>query len=239
MTQLAARRSGWMLIAPVLLAGCAGSNFEPESATAVTVNTTLPNPSIADMLPPSVTDTFIGPGDRMEFKVFGISEMDRTVRVDNNGRISLPLIGEVPASGRPLAELRHDIEMRLRARYLQNPSVSLEIIESVSQRFVVDGGVRNPGMFQVIGNQTLMQAIAQANGLTETGRASEVVVFRTINGQQHAAHFNLADIRGGRAADPLIFANDRIIVGNDNSRALIRELISLTPLAGVFYQVFR
>lgn len=239
MKTLVARRSGWLLLAPVLLAGCAGSNFEPESATAVVVSTGLGNPSIADMLPPIVTDTIVGPGDRMEFKVFGITELDRTVRVDNNGRVSLPLIGEVPASGRPLAELRNDIESRLRARYLQNPSVSLEVIESLSQRFVVDGGVRNPGLFPVVGNQTLMQAIAQANGLIETARPREVVVFRTINGVQHVAHFDLNAIRGGRASDPRVFANDRIIVGNDTSRALIRELISLTPLAGVFYQVFR
>ena len=89
----------------------------------------------------------------------------------------------------------------------------------------------------MVGDSTLTQAVAQAQGLTDTAAAREVIVFRTVNGQRYAAQFDLAAINTGRMEDPAIYPNDRIVVGNDRNRAFIRELISLTPLAGVFYQV--
>ncbi len=232
-------RYALVILTTLLLSGCASSGFDPQTATAVSVQTELGAPTIADTLPILASATIVGPGDRMEFRVFGIGDLDRTVRVDSSGTINLPLIGSVMVAGRELNTVRSEVESRLRERYLRDPSVSLEVVETVSQRFMVDGGVREPGLYPVVGNQTLMQAVAQARGTTETAQLNEVIVFRTINGVQSAARFNLDDIRGGRSGDPLIFANDRIIVGNDNSRLLLRDLLSLTPLLGVFYQVFR
>ena len=227
-------------MAALTLTGCAGSNFEPETATSVAVQTVLAPPTIADTLPILTTATIVvGPGDRLEFRVFGIDDLSRVVRVDSSGTISLPLIGTIMVSGRALNDVRDEVETKLRQRYLQDPSVSLEVVETVSQRFVIDGGVRTPGIYPVVGNQTLMQAVAQAQGASETASLHEIIVFRTINGVASAARFNLIDIRGGRATDPQIYPNDRIIVGNDNSRLLLRDLLALTPLVGVFYQVSR
>jgi polysaccharide export outer membrane protein len=84
-----------------------------------------------------------------------------------------------------------------------------------------------------------LQAVAQAQGTTEFTKTDEIVVFRTINGKASAALFDLGAIRGGRMPDPRIYPNDRIVVATDTNRSLIKDLISLTPIVGVFYQVFQ
>ncbi|MEY4270914.1 MAG: hypothetical protein RLZZ58_2130 [Pseudomonadota bacterium] len=223
----------------VALGACSKPNFRPETATAVAPQASLSEPTWADMNPVNDLPQRLGIADRLAFKVYGVPELDRDVRVDSSGAIDLPLVGSLNVAGMETAAVRTIIEDRLRARYLQDPQVTLEVIEAVSQRFVIEGGVKSPGIYQVTGNQTLLQAVAQAQGTTEFARASEVVVFRTINGQPSAALFDLDAVRGGRLLDPRIYPNDRIVIGTDTSRALIKDLISLTPIVGVFYQVFQ
>lgn len=223
----------------MLIAGCSGPNFDPASASAVNVGSGLAAPTGADLIRLDPAAAVLGPGDRLEFKVLGLAELDRNVRVDSNGMIALPLLGQMAVAGQPVSEVRQQVQRRLGERYLQNPEVTLEVIETLSRRFVIDGGVRVPGIYAVTGNQTLIQAVAQAQGVSENARLNEVVVFRDINGVPHAALFNLADIRGGRAADPAIFPNDRIIVGNDENRAFLRDIIALSPFVGAFVQVAR
>jgi polysaccharide biosynthesis/export protein len=230
----------WMAAAAMLtLSACGGANFRPETASAVTVSPTLSAPTIADHLLATSRATVLGPGDRLDFKVLGLPELDRAVRVDEDGMASFPLIGAVQVAGVPLTAVRSEVTARLRSRYLQNPEVTLGLSESINQRFVIDGGVRTPGVYQVLGNASLSQSVAQAQGLSETSRPSEVVVFRTVNGERMAAIFNLNDIRGGRSPDPAIYANDQIIVGNDTNRLLLTQLVSLSPIIGLFYQLVR
>jgi polysaccharide biosynthesis/export protein len=219
------------------VAGCGGANFQPETATAVTPTASLGAPSAGDLVRMEATPSLIGPGDRLEFKVLGLSELDRTVRVDGAGRIALPLVGEIQAGGRQVNVVRSEVQTMLGSRYLQNPQVTLELIESLTQRFVIDGGVRTPGIYPVLSNQTLMQSVAQAQGATDTARLSEVVIFRSIDGVPHAARFDLAAIRGGRAPDPMVYPNDRIVVGNDSTRAILREVLALSPFVGAFVQI--
>lgn len=228
----------WMAAAALhCLSACGGANFRPETASSVTVNPVLSAPTIADHLLATSRATVLGPGDRLDFKVLGLPELDRSIRVDEDGMASFPLLGAVQVAGVPLTNVRREVTARLRSRFLQNPEVTLGLVESVNQRFVIDGGVRIPGVYQVLGNATLSQSVAQAQGLSDTARASEVVVFRTVNGQRMAAIFNLGDIRGGRAPDPAIYANDQIIVGNDSNRLLLTQLVSLSPIIGLFYQL--
>lgn len=223
----------------LLVAGCGGANFEPETATAVTASSSLGAPSAGDLVRMETMPALIGPGDRLEFKVLGLSELDRTVRVDAAGRIALPLVGEIQAGGRQVGTVRNEVQTMLGSRYLQNPQVTLELVESINQRFVIDGGVRTPGIYPVLSNQTLMQSVAQAQGTTDTARLSEVVIFRSIDGVPHAALFDLGAIRGGRASDPLVYPNDRIVVGNDSTRAILREVLALSPFVGAFVQIAR
>lgn len=223
----------------VALGACGKPNFRPETASVVSTSATLSEPTWADMNPVENQQQRIGIADKLMFKVYGVPELDREIRVDPTGMVDIPLVGAVKVAGLEIGAVRTLIEDRLRERYLQDPQVTLEVTEAVSQRFVIEGGVKNPGIYQVTGNQSLLQAVAQAGGTVELARASEVVVFRTINGQPSAALFDLDAIRGGRLLDPRVYPSDRIVVGTDTSRSLIKDLIQLTPIVGVFYQVFQ
>lgn len=224
------------LIAVVALGACGKPNFQPETASAVAVAAELPEPAIADMYGQS-RESRIGPGDKLTIAVLGVSDLERTVVVDGSGAIQFPLIGRVEALGQTPVELGRTLEQRLSAKYLQTPQVSVTVTEPVSQRFTIYGGVNRPGLYPVLGDATLADAVSLASGTSDAARLDEVVVFRTVNGERMAARFNLREISGGRAKDPAVFPGDRIVVGNDTNRSLLRDLAPLTPIIGIFYQI--
>ena len=81
----------------------------------------------------------LGPGDLLKVQVFQIPDLDRDIRIDNAGRISLPLIGAVDAAGLDIARLQERIAARYRERYLQDPQVTVSLQESPTQRVTVGG----------------------------------------------------------------------------------------------------
>jgi polysaccharide export outer membrane protein len=173
----------------------------------------------------------VGPFDTLAIDVFAIPELDkREYQVDTGGRISFPLAGSIEVSGKTPTEIEKDIEARLRARFVRDPQVTVNLREAVSQRITVDGQVREPGLYPVVGRMTLMRAVATAKGLTDYAKQSDIVVFRTVEGRQMAALYNLKAIRRGAYADPEVFANDVVMVGESRGRQLFRDLIGIAPL---------
>lgn len=221
--------------ASLATSGCGKPNFRPETATSVQVAQVLPEPGVGDILPRRIVT--VGPGDLLQISVFGLPELDRKVRVDDRGNLTYPLAGSLEVLGRTSSEIESQIAERLAGRYVRDPQVTVLVTENLSQRVVVGGAVRMPGLYPVTGDATLSQAIALANGVSEVARLKEVVVFRTVGAQRYAARFNLADIYGGRSEDPQVYPNDRIVVGSDQTRGLLRDLAPLTPLLGIFYQI--
>jgi polysaccharide export outer membrane protein len=173
----------------------------------------------------------IGPFDRLSIDVFGIDELkDRKVQIDASGRLSFPLVGVVEASGKTPAELAALLRERLSASYIKNPQVTVNLEETVSQVITVDGEVREPGLYPVIGRMTLMRAVARAKGLGEFARQDDVVVFRTVDGRKLAALYNLQAIRRGNYVDPEVFANDVIVVGDSKARRMFKDVLLAAPL---------
>ncbi|MHA6317715.1 polysaccharide biosynthesis/export family protein [Altererythrobacter sp. CAU 1778] len=190
----------------------------------------LPEPSSTDILQEN-RPYLIGPFDKLVIDVFGIEELSqREVQADVGGRLSFPLVGTIDASGKTPAELENEIEARLRAAYVRDPQVTVNLKETVSQVVTVDGQVGRPGLYPVVGRMTLMRAVATAQGTSEFAKLDDVVVFRTVDGQRYAALYNLKAIRRGNYADPEIFANDVVIVGDSQARRLFRDLLQVAPL---------
>jgi polysaccharide export outer membrane protein len=122
-------------------------------------------------------DYKIGPKDLLDIRVFGHDEMSATVRVSEDGKITLPLLGAVAAQGFTKQDLEKRLEEQLGERYYQNPQVTVFIQEYKSNIVSIFGAVRNPGNFELLGRQTLMQIIAMAGGTTgEQGK--EIIIFR-------------------------------------------------------------
>jgi len=212
------------------LAACAnGPALTPGPHLTVATATELPPPTTNDMAAQS-RPYRIGAFDRLSVTVFGVPELSQTVQADASGRISLPLVGQLDAAGHTPDELARSVETALRGRYIRDPQVTVNLEETVSQVITIDGQVREPGLYPVVGRMTLMRAVATAKGTTEFARLDDVVVFRTVGDRQMAALYNLGAIRRGAYPDPELFASDVVVVGDSPGRRLFRDILQAAPL---------
>jgi polysaccharide biosynthesis/export protein len=128
----------------------------------------------------------IGPKDLLEVAVFGMDELNKTVRVSEDGNISLPLLGEVQVSELTKTEVENKLTDLLREKYLQNPQVTIFIKEYQSKRVSVLGAVSSPGPYELLGRQTLMQIIAQAGGMTNDAGDQIMVIRQQTDGSSQS-----------------------------------------------------
>lgn len=178
-------------------------------------------------LPAAVLDEYkIGGQDLLEIMVYGQADLSRTVRVNSQGNISLPLVGTVMAVGLTSIQLERLLADRLSEQYLQNPQVTVFVKEAISARFTVEGAVSKPGVFPLQGPTTLLRAIALAGGQGNLGDLTNVKVFRMQNdGKQETLTFDVEKIRVGEAEDPRIVNDDLIVVNRSKTRAAIRDSV--------------
>lgn len=212
------------------LAGCSngprfGEGSEPMSVT-----------KLADLPPPSGTDFaaastpyHIGPFDKLNVTVFNVPDLSGKFETDASASVALPLAGSVDAAGLTPEQLAQAIEQRLRT-YVKSPQVTVNLDDTTSQVYTVDGQVGQPGSYPALGNITLMRAIANAKGTAEFARLDDVVVFRSVNGRKMAALYNLTAIRKGLYPDPRIYANDIVVVGDSKARRMFQQFIQMFPL---------
>src|SRR3546814_12801247 len=97
----------------------------------------------------------------------------------------------------------------------------------LSQVVTVDGEVKEPGLYPVTNQMTLMRVIASAKGLSEFAKQEQVVILRTVDNQRMAGLYDIAAIRLGAYADPAVYANDVVIIGDSSQRRLFRDVVSL------------
>ncbi|MCW1383255.1 polysaccharide export protein [Novosphingobium sp. KCTC 2891] len=177
----------------------------------------------------------IQPNDRLAIRVLGEPELTSdNFYVDANGYIQVPLAGEIDAAGHTPRQLREAIIARLAARYIRNPDVSVIVIERTRNTFSVEGDVREPGVFEVGPDTTLLTAMARAKSPTNVAKLDEIMIFRTVNGQRMGARFDIRQIRAGNAPDPRVLAGDMVVVGHSNSKGVFRDILQAAPLLNVF-----
>jgi polysaccharide biosynthesis/export protein len=220
------------LLNPILLfalAACAAPEMGLSPGTELLADTELPMPTRMDVLSAS-RPYLIGPFDKLNIDVFGVEQLAREVQIDASGNLSFPLIGVVEAAGLTPGELATEIEKRLTGRFVRQPQVTVNLVETVSQVITVDGEVNEPGLYPVIGNMTLIRAVATAGGTTQLAGLENVVVFRTVDGQRYAALYNLQAIRRGNYEDPQMYANDVIVVSESAARRIFRDVLTTVPL---------
>ncbi|MCP9439376.1 MAG: polysaccharide biosynthesis/export family protein [Nitrospira sp.] len=122
-------------------------------------------------------DYIIGPEDVLDVNVWKNTDLSRTVLVRPDGKISLPLIGDVVAVGMTATQLADAISERLK-EYKENPQVSIVVKEINSYAIYVLGEVAHPGKYPLKSKTTLLQAITLAGGFTPTAVRNKIVVFR-------------------------------------------------------------
>jgi len=195
---------------------------------------------VAELPPPDTLnggEQPIAANDVLDIDVFQVESLNRTVQVDAEGNISLPLIGSVPASGSTVRQLERTIETAYGTNYLQSPDVTIFVKESMGQRITVDGEVSRAGIYPVTSNSTLIDLIAQANGLRSIADQRQIYVYRDHAGQKLVANYDLHAIRSGRRPNPRVYGGDLIVVfasGTKVAMANLREVLGLASrVAGV------
>jgi polysaccharide export outer membrane protein len=144
----------------------------------------------------------LGPEDVIEVSVYQEKDLSTIVPVRPDGKISIPLIGEMPASGKTATELQKEIAQKY-ARFVAEPSVTVVVKEVNSPKVSVLGEVKNPGVYKIRDRATVLDAIALAGGLTEYAKKDKVTVIRVdAAGEQRHIRVNLDDQIKGRRTDP-------------------------------------
>lgn len=155
----------------------------------------------------------IGVGDVLEVQVWQEPDLSRTVKVRLDGRISLPLTGDVQAAGKAIDELDSYLEKKI-AELVTEPAVSVILVENRSRRYYVVGQVGQPGEFAIEYPLTLLQAIARSGGFQEWAKREEIKVVRRAGGKEELLRFDYDSFVKGKDLGQNIFIapGDTIIV---------------------------
>jgi polysaccharide export outer membrane protein len=170
----------WMLIGSLTVGVAIGSVMAQSTAgqTQTTAAAQHRSSEAAEKSSLIVTSDYtIGPEDVLEITVWRNTDLSKVVAVRPDGRISLPLIGDVPAAGRTAAQLAEAIAEKLK-EFKENPQVSIVVKEVNSYAIYVLGEVSKPGKYPLKSKTTLLQAITLASGFTPAAARNKIVVFR-------------------------------------------------------------
>jgi polysaccharide export outer membrane protein len=155
----------------------------------------------------------IGPEDILYIHVWKEEAVTRTVPVRMDGKISLPLIQEVKAAGLTPLQLK-EVLMRKFKEFIENPIVSVTVVEVNSYKVYIIGQVRSPGVQRLRSETTVTQVIVLAGGFTEWANQKKILVVRNENGREKRIKVNYKRIMAGKDLDSNIIlkAGDTVVI---------------------------
>jgi polysaccharide biosynthesis/export protein len=202
------RRNG--SIARRIVRSCAALASVLATATVLGAQT-APAPSAP--APVREGDYVIGAGDVLQLFVWKEPELTKDVTVRLDGRITVPLLGDLEAAGKTPNKLAGEIAARL-AKYLEAPQVTLGVSQPKSSRFYVMGQVAKPGDYGLDGQVTVAQALAMAGGLKDFAKASNIVIIRKAGTGQTFIRVNYKKLEAGEdlSQNVVIKPGDTVLV---------------------------
>lgn len=153
----------------------------------------------------------IVPGDKLRIEVYKDAQLSQSLQVRPDGKITLPLLGDLPASGMTSIELRDRIATALK-EYINNPMVTVIVAEAVQPTVYVMGEVNKPGNVTLQPQMTVLQALAMAGGFTEWAKTKDIRVLRKSPGGLQTIAFNYKSAVKGPGQPVYLQPGDTIIV---------------------------
>jgi polysaccharide biosynthesis/export protein len=156
----------------------------------------------------------IGNDDHLTINVWKETELSKSVTVRSDGKISLPLVGEIQASGRTPLQLESDISSRLRS-FITAPEVTVIVDQINSKKYNMVGYISRPGSYPLTLSTTIMDAISNAGGLKDFAKEKNIYILRrNADGTQSRINFNYKDFIKGKNIEQNIKVqpDDTIIV---------------------------
>lgn len=170
--------------ASAVCASAAGQNAAARPPSAV-----APAPAAS----PSPDEYVIGPDDVLSISFWREKDLTADVTVRPDGKVTVPLLNDIVASGRTPEQLRDAIQQAARA-YLEDPTPTVVVKEIKSRRVFITGQVEKPGPYPLNDRLTVLQLIAVAGGLKEFADGKSITVMRSVNGRVVALPFNYRDV---------------------------------------------
>lgn len=145
-------------------------------------------------------DYEFGPGDVLEVSVWRNEALSKTLTVRPDGKISLPLIGDIQAAGQTVDRVREAITAQLKDYYKEPPQVSLIVLQANGYVIYIVGEVQRPAQYQIKRGTTFLQAIALAGGFTPFASKNDIFILRNSNenNEQIAISVRSKDIISGK-----------------------------------------
>lgn len=165
-------------------------------------------------------DYVLTAGDSVDVSVFGEPNLSRTVTVRPDGKITLPLIGDIDAAGSTPPQLADRIATALKA-YLKSPQVSVTVAGFQQSRVYLVGAVTRPGPVDIQRGWTVFEVFAVAGGVTPRAALRRATLTRRTTGQTFTLDLDRLLIKGDRTADLLVEAGDIIMVPALQNRILV------------------
>lgn len=158
------------------------------------------------------SDYVIGADDTLHVSVWKEPDLTATLPVRPDGKISLPLLNDVPAAGLSPMQLAASITDKLK-KYISDPRVTVVVTAMNSRRIFVTGEVAHPGAMPLLPNMTVLQALASA-GFTQFANVKGIYLLRTENGRQGKLPFNYKEVVKGKRSEENIMLKpgDTIVV---------------------------
>jgi polysaccharide export outer membrane protein len=159
-------------------------------------------------------DYLIGPEDVIEVMVWKNADLSRVINVRPDGKISLPLIGDIQAAGLTAVQLKETIAEHLKTYYKEPPQVSVIVQQVNSYAIYVLGEVRSPGRYVVKTGITFLQAVTLAGGFTDFAGKNRIMIRRRGNevGQETAMAIRYKDIIAGKQSNVMLRPGDTIVI---------------------------
>jgi len=198
------------LATPVILVVIAATTAAAQSQSnrrAANSNTTAVTANISSL------DYRLGAGDKLRIEVYKDQQLSQALQIRPDGKITLPLVGDLVASGLTPMELRDQVTSGLR-EYVTNPVVTVIVVEATAAVAYVMGEVNRPGPIPIQGPTTVLQALAKAGGFGEWANLKEIRILRNQNGETpgETIEFNYKDALKGKAPVVYLRPGDMVVV---------------------------
>jgi polysaccharide export outer membrane protein len=160
----------------------------------------------------TTSDYVIGADDTLKITVWKEPDLSETLPVRPDGKISMPLLNDIPAAGLTPLQLKDSITDKLK-KYISDPRVTVVVTAMNSQRIFVTGEVVHSGPMALLPQMTMLQALSQA-GFTQFANLKSIYLLRTENGRQNKVPFNYKDVVKGNHPEQniLLKPGDTLVV---------------------------
>jgi polysaccharide biosynthesis/export protein len=163
--------------------------------------------------PAAESDYILGPEDVIEVAVWKEPDLSKTVTVRPDGKLSLPLVGDLQAAGLTAIQLKETIKQAL-TDYVEDASVSVTVQQINSLKIFIQGEVNQPGVYDLKSNFTVLQAVSLAGGFSQWAKKDRIVIFRKEGERVTSIPVNYDKIISGenQTQNVLLKRGDTIVV---------------------------